>query len=94
MAGEVMARVIEKLITSMESNGMVERINGRVADVLKTNRFNSAEDMAHTCTRNVALDSHQFPKSALDSKTSMQTMKDWYANQPDLIRERLYDRLG
>jgi hypothetical protein len=46
----------------MESNGMVERINGRIADVLKTNRFNSAEDMAHACTRNVALDSHQFPK--------------------------------
>jgi hypothetical protein len=63
MASEVMARVIEQIIVFMESNGMVERINGRVADVLKTNRFNSAEDMAHTCIRNVALDSHQFSQS-------------------------------
>jgi hypothetical protein len=29
---------------------MVGRFNGRIADVLKTNRFNSAEDMAQTLT--------------------------------------------
>lgn len=27
------------------TNGMVERFNGRIADVLKTHRFNSAEDL-------------------------------------------------
>lgn len=33
------------------TNGMVERLNGRIADVLKTNRFDSAKDMAQTLTR-------------------------------------------
>ncbi|ABM58865.1 hypothetical protein Veis_3134 [Verminephrobacter eiseniae EF01-2] len=30
------------------TNGMVERFNGRIADVLKTHRFDSREDMEQT----------------------------------------------
>ncbi len=29
---------------------MVERFNGRIADVLKTHRFNSREDMERPCS--------------------------------------------
>ena len=36
------------------TNGMVERFNGRIADVLKTHRFNSREDMEQTLLRYVA----------------------------------------
>jgi transposase InsO family protein len=75
-----------------KTNGMVERFNGRIADVLKTNRFNSAEDMAQTLMRYVALYNHQLPQSALKSKTPMQTMKDWYASHPHLFHKRPYDR--
>jgi transposase InsO family protein len=77
-----------------KTNGMVERFNGRIADVLKTNRFDSAQDMAQTLTRYVALYNHQFPQSALKSKTPMQTMKDWYATHPHLFHKRPYDRPG
>jgi hypothetical protein len=73
---------------------MVERFNGRIADVLKTNRFNSAEEMGQTLTRYVALYNHQFPQSALKSKTPMQAMKDWYATHPHLFHKRHYDRPG
>lgn len=48
-----------------KTNGMVERFNGRIADVLKTNRFNSAEDMAKTFLRYMALYNNQLPLSAL-----------------------------
>lgn len=37
------------------TNGMVERFNGRIADILKTHRFNSAEDLEQTLMRYVAL---------------------------------------
>ncbi|MFX5521554.1 integrase core domain-containing protein, partial [Acinetobacter baumannii] len=47
------------------TNGMVERFNGRIADVLKTHRFNSREDMEETLLRYVALYNHQLPQSAL-----------------------------
>jgi hypothetical protein len=56
--------------------------------------FNSAEGMAHKLTRDVALHNHQFPQSALKSKTPMQAMKDWYAPHPHLSGKRPYDHSG
>ena len=73
---------------------MVERFNGRIADVLKTHRFNSREDMEQTLLRYVALYNHQLPQSALKSKTPMQAMKEWYQEHPDLFHKRPYDRPG
>ncbi len=46
-----------------KTNGMVERFNGRISDVLKTNRFNSALDLEETLLRYVALYNHQLPQS-------------------------------
>ena len=77
-----------------KTNGMVERFNGRIADVLKTHRFNSREDMQQTLTRYVALYNHQLPQSALKSKTPMQAMKDWHHSHPQLFRKRTYDLPG
>ena len=77
-----------------QTNGMVERFNGRIADVLKTHRFDSAQDMEQTLERYVALYNHQFPQSALQSKTPMQAMKQWYQTHPELFKKRPYDRPG
>ena len=38
---------------SPQTNGMVERFNGRISDVLKTNRFDSALDLEQTLMRYV-----------------------------------------
>lgn len=76
------------------TNGMVERFNGRIADVLRSHRFHSAEDLEQTLLRYVALYNHQFPQSALKSRTPLQAMKDWYAKRPDLFVKRPYDHPG
>ena len=76
------------------TNGMVERFNGRIADVLKTHRFNSREDMQQTLLRYVALYNHQLPQSALKSKTPMQAMKDWFQIHLHLFHKQPYDRTG
>ena len=77
-----------------KTNGMVERFNGRISDVLKTNRFNSALDLEQTLLRYVALYNHQLPQSALKSKTPMHSMKQWYQSHPHLFGKRPYDRPG
>ena len=38
-----------------QTNGMVERFNGRISDVLKTNRFDNALDLEQTLMRYVHL---------------------------------------
>ena len=70
---------------SPQTNGMVERFNGRIADVLKTNRFDSALDLEQTLMRYVALYNTQLPQSALGSRTPMQAMKDWHKSHPYLF---------
>jgi transposase InsO family protein len=77
-----------------KTNGMVERFNGRIADVLKTHRFIDREDLQQTLLRYVALYNHQLPQSALKSKTPMQAMKDWHHSHPHLFNKRPYDRPG
>jgi len=64
---------------------MVERFNGRISDVLKTNRFDSAFDLEQTLMRYVHLCNTQLPQSALRSRTPMQTMKDWNKSHPHLL---------
>ena len=77
-----------------KTNGMVERFNGRIADVLKTHRFSGSEDLEQTLLRYVALYNHQLPQSALKSKTPMQAMKEWHQSHPHLFNKRPYDRPG
>ena len=52
--------------------------------LLRTHRFHSGEDLEQTLLRYVTLYNHQFPQSALKSKTPIQTMKDWYDSHPHL----------
>jgi transposase InsO family protein len=63
----------------------VERFNGRISDVLKTNRFDSALDLEQTLMRYVHLYNTQLPQSALGSKTPMQAMKKWHKSHPHLF---------
>ena len=70
---------------SPQTNGMVERFNGRISDVLKTNRFDSALDLEQTLMRYVHLYNTQLPQSVLRSRTPMQAMKDWHKSHPHLF---------
>ena len=44
--------------------------------------------------RYTTLYNHQFPQSALKSKTPIQTMKDWYKTHPHLFHKKPYGRPG
>jgi hypothetical protein len=73
---------------------MVERFNGRISDVLKTNRFDSREDLEQTLLRYVHLYNHQLPQSALDSKPPIMAMKEWHKTHPELFKKRPYNHAG
>jgi len=64
---------------------MLERFDGRIGDVLKTNRFESALDLEQTLMRYRRLYNTQLPQSALGSRTPMQAMKDWHKSHPYLF---------
>ena len=59
-----------------------------MADVLKSHRLHIGKDLEQTLLLYASLHNHQFPQSALKSRTSLQAMKDWHVQRPDLFIKR------
>ena len=79
---------------SPQTNGMVERFNGRVEDVLQSHHFRSGEELKMTMHRYVWLYNQQLPQSDLGSKSPLQAMKDWYKIKPELFKKQPYNLPG
>jgi IS30 family transposase len=78
-----------------QTNGMVERFNGRIADVLKTTRFDSTQDLATTLHRYAGLYNHHIPQRALRHVAPIQALTDWYRKKPELfIRSPVNNQQG
>jgi transposase InsO family protein len=79
---------------SPQTNGMVERFNGRIEDVLQGHQFKSGEDPEQTLERYVRLFNQQLQQSFLGSKTPLQAMKDRYKVKPELFNKNPYQLPG
>ena len=77
-----------------QTNGMVERFNGRIEEVLQSHHFHSGEELETTLHRYVLLYNQQLPQSALGPKTPLQVMKDWHTLKLELFRKQPYQLLG
>ena len=77
-----------------QTNGMVERFNGRIEEVLQSHHFHSGEDLETTLDRYVLLYNQQLPQSALGSKTPLQAMKHWHKLKPELFSKQPYHLPG
>ena len=67
------------------TNGMVERFNGRIAEVLATRHYNSAQDLETTLHRYVLIYNEHLPQKALKHQSPMAAMEQWYSKKPDLF---------
>ena len=68
-----------------QTNGMVERFNGRIAQVLRTRRFQSRDDLEQTLKRYVWLYNHHIIQKALNHESPTQAMKRWQKSHPHLF---------
>ncbi len=75
---------------SPQTNGMVERFNGRIEEVLQSHPFRSGEVLEATLLRYVWLYTQPLPQSALGSKTPLQAMKGWRKPKPELVSKQPY----
>jgi len=74
-----------------QTNGMVERFNGRIEDVLQSHRFRSGEDLEQTIMRYARLYNGQLPQSVLKGRTPLAALKDWHREKPELFKKRPYN---
>jgi transposase InsO family protein len=78
----------------MPDNGMVERFNGRIEEVLQSHRFHSGKDLEQTLLRYVHLYNSQLPQAALKGRAPVAALKDWQRQRPELFRKRVYNLAG
>ncbi|WP_462194225.1 integrase core domain-containing protein, partial [Acinetobacter baumannii] len=60
-----------------QTNGMVERFNGRINELLQQTRFDSRADLEATLMNYLKLYNHHIPQRAIDSKTPILALKEW-----------------
>ena len=77
-----------------QTNGMVERFNGRIADLLRTHRFRAGEELETTLMRYAWLYNHHLPQKALGHICPVQAMKNWQTSNPDLFHKRVVNLPG
>jgi transposase InsO family protein len=77
-----------------QTNGMVERFNGRISEVINQTRFTSAADLEATLNKYVKTYNHLIPQRALKHISPVQALKDWHTKKPDLFKKRVYNQPG
>ncbi len=77
-----------------QTNGMVERFNGRISDVLATRRYDSSEDLEQTLKRYCWVYNHHIPQRALQHQTPIATLKEWQEKRPDLFYKNVINHTG
>jgi transposase InsO family protein len=77
-----------------QTNGMVERFNGRISELVKQTRFASAAELEATLTAYLKTYNHRIPQRALDHQTPVQALKKWQAEKPELFKKRVYEQAG
>ncbi|MGA8277036.1 MAG: integrase core domain-containing protein, partial [Rhodanobacteraceae bacterium] len=77
-----------------QTNGMVERFNGRIRDVLATTRFRSREDLRTTIERYVKLYNDHLPQKALGHRTPLQALRAWHTDRPELFVRKPKNQAG
>ncbi|WP_299083014.1 IS481 family transposase [uncultured Paraglaciecola sp.] len=77
-----------------QTNGMVERFNGRIADILKRTTFESSDDLSDTLQRYGLIYNQHIAQKALGHITPLDKLKEYYRSSPELFRIKPVNRPG
>lgn len=77
-----------------QTNGMVERFNGRVKEVITQTRFSSTKELRETLAQYCRLYNHHIPQKNLGHITPVQALKNWQRKKPRLFVKSVYNFSG
>ena len=73
-----------------QTNGMVERFNGRISEIVKQTRFASAQELELTLTNYLNTYNHHIPQRALNHLSPVEALQSWSTKSPNLFVKRVY----
>ena len=77
-----------------QTNGMVERFNGRIEEIIAQTRFNSATHLKDSLLKYNQLYNHHIAQKLLGHITPIQALKNWQKTHPDLFKKSVYNLTG
>ena len=77
-----------------QTNGMVERLTGRISEVVSQTRFVSAAELEATLDSYLKTYNHQIPQRALNHLSPIKALKKWQAEKPGLFVKQVYNQTG
>ena len=77
-----------------QTNGMVERFNGRISDLINQTRFGSAADLDSTLKHYLSIYNHLIPQRALKHQSPVQALQKWQTERPELFVKRVTNLPG
>lgn len=77
-----------------QTNGMVERFNGRISEILATTHFDDSKDLQETLHQYQRIYNHHIPQKNLGHITPIQALKNWEKKQPELFKKKVYNLSG
>jgi transposase InsO family protein len=60
-----------------QTNGMVERFNGRISEIVNQTRFGSADELESTLRNYLKIYNHNISQRALKHQTPIQALQKW-----------------
>jgi transposase InsO family protein len=77
-----------------QTNGMVERFNGRIAELLRSTHFRSAGELATAMDHYLKLYNGQIPQRALGHLCPLQALKAWQKKEPERFHLDIHNLTG
>ncbi len=77
-----------------QPNGMVERFNARIAEVVGQTKFRSARHLKETLTDYCRIYNQHIPQKNLGHLTPIQALKQWKETNPELFKKSVYNLSG
>ena len=77
-----------------QTNGVVERFNGRISDIVNQTRFTSAAELDATLTHYLSTYNHLIPQRALKHQSPIQALQKWRSGKPELFVKRVDKQPG
>ncbi len=77
-----------------QTKGMVERFNGRIAELITQTRFASAAELQTTLIHYVVAYNHHIPQRVLNHQAPISALKQWQSQRPELFVKRVYNHAG
>jgi transposase InsO family protein len=75
-----------------QTNGMVERFNGRISALLATTRFISSEQLEQKLVEYLKLYNHHIVQKNIGHITPIAKLKEWQITNPELFVKKVYNQ--